>query len=149
MSTKRIACGARSITPLRPALLTVAHYLQVGGDDTLIASDEIDLTQAPAREQRSRGEVGASRTPLWTQSTNNSVHAWLVRTEGVGGLKPAPTRPACFSATKEKCGVAIVSGGAALKTFTGSAFSPQLKRFVSRWNAHVRSIHPPPNAGRH
>lgn len=39
-------------------------YLRVGGDDTLVASDEVDLTEATAREQRRRGEVGTARAPL-------------------------------------------------------------------------------------
>lgn len=39
-------------------------HLCVGGDDTIIACNEIDLSQATTREQRRRGKVGTARAPL-------------------------------------------------------------------------------------
>ena len=48
------------------------RHLRVGGDDTLIAGDEVDLTEATAREQRRRGEIGTSRAPLGTESTKTA-----------------------------------------------------------------------------
>ena len=62
-------------------------YLRVGGDDTLVAGDEVDLTQATAREQRRRGEVGTAGAPLRDEITRQRVgraQTWSARTLGTG-----------------------------------------------------------------
>ena len=152
MRIKRTGEPDRRIVPAlsRP---TAPHYLQVGGDDTLIASDEIDLTQPVAWEQRSRGEVGAARAPLWTQSTKASTEGrgWYGQREL--GSEPTQARPDVSRLDKTKRGVAIATDRAAAPTTsTGSALSRPIHtvgfRHICREDEHVRSIHPPPNVER-